>query len=132
MEYFLIIVLLLAVAAITFHAAGLEPSRVVKKWLVRLANGQSIPEKPDLSWWLTWLLPLHYEARAVFQRMNAMREENRLLRERIGEFEYLQYYILGSLMEGVLVVNDKLEITMINAEFLNIYQLQQSPLKQTL
>ncbi len=132
MESFLIAVLLLAATvAITFHLAGLKSARIVKNWFARLANGESIPEKPDVGWRF-WLRASHYEARSVSQKMEDMRQRIQALEEQFSNFQHMQDCMLGSLLEGVMVVNSKLEITVVNSELFNIYQLQQSPLKRTI
>ena len=131
MESFLSIALLLAAAiAITFHLAGIKPARIVKNWLARLANGESIPEKPDVGWRF-WLHASHYEARSASKKMEEMRQRIQTLEQQLSDSEHMQQCILGSLLEAVMVVNRKLEITVVNSELFNIYQLQQSPLKRT-
>jgi len=132
MDSLLIAVLLLAATvATTFHLSGLKSALIVKNWFARLANGESIPEKPDVGWRF-WLRASHYEAKSVSHKMEEMRQRIQALEEQFSNFQHMQDCILGSLLEGVMVVNSKLEITVVNSELFNIYQLQQSPLKRTL
>ncbi|MEZ0390561.1 MAG: ATP-binding protein, partial [Verrucomicrobium sp.] len=44
--------------------------------------------------------------------------------------EFMQHCILASLMEGILVVDGQGVITLVNAEFIHMFQLTQSPLQR--
>lgn len=130
MELFLLIVLLIAAAvAATFYLTGIKSVPIVEDWFVRLANGEPIPEKPDFGWRF-WLRKPHEEALGAARKMEELRERIRVLEEQKTDFAHMQDCILGSLLEGVLIVNSRLEIVLVNSELLNIYQLQQSPLKR--
>jgi PAS domain-containing protein len=131
MESLLLVCLLLAVAAIaTFYLTGIESSRITRKWLAKLANGERITEEANVGW-RSWLLPVHREARGASKKMEEFRAGAMETAEKLKELEFMQHFILGSLIEGVMVVNEKHEITLVNSEFLNIFQFQQSPVRQT-
>jgi len=132
MDSFPLIVLLLAAAVtVTFHLAGSKSARMAEHWFARLANGEPISEKPDVGWRF-WLRKAHDEARGASEKMDQMRERIRVLEQEKADSTHVQDCVLGSLLEGVLVVNQKMEVTLVNSELLNIYQLQQSPLKRSI
>lgn len=131
MDIFLYAILLVvASAAVTFHFTGLMAARITQSWLVRLVNGENLPDDPGVGW-RTWLLPVHQEALGLAKKLAVYRSETEGAREKMTELEMTQHFVLGSLIEGIMVVNGQEQITLINSEFLNIYQLQQSPLRQT-
>ena len=130
METTLILIAFVAgLIAVLFLHSHFTSARIVKGWLATLANGDKIPAHPRLGWRF-WLRPAHYEALAAMKTLEDMRSKIRQVEATAQELQFMQHFILGSLLEGVMVVNARREITLVNTEFLSIFQLQQSPLKR--
>ncbi len=59
------------VSATIVYLLGVEPGRIVGKWLVALANGESLPQRPKIGCRF-WLYSIHRECLAVEKRINDM------------------------------------------------------------
>lgn len=119
----------LIVAGIYF--LGIQPARIVEKWSAGLSNGGHFPEKPDVQG-LYWLLPVHRELQRVADKISGLKKQVLESKDQKAQDEFLYHCVLASLMEGVLVVDRHGIITLVNAEFINIFQLTQSPLQRTM
>ncbi len=131
MTTLILTILIVAIAvALTVIFAGIRPMRVVRQWLAALANGEAIPDAQE-SGAYSWMLPLHREAGNIAATMTELREGSKEMQAKLEEVEFLQHFILGSLIEGVMVVNSMRRVTLVNSEFLNLFPQEQSPLNQT-
>ena len=117
----------LIVAIVYFFV--LQPMRIIEQWAAGLSNGGHFPKKPDVKG-LYWLLPIHRELQAVCDKIDNLKERVSEANIARSQDEFLYHCILASLIEGILVVDAHGVITLVNAEFINIFQLTQSPLQR--
>jgi len=123
--------LFLFILGAVFYLAGIEPSKIVEKWAAGLGNGGHFPEKPDVKG-RYWLLPVHRELQGVAKKIDGLKTQLKSADERQAQIEFLYNCVFASMLEGVLVVDDQRRITLVNSEFMNIFQLTQSPIKADL
>jgi PAS domain-containing protein len=121
--------IIVAVVVAIFYFAAIGPARIAERWIAALANGEKFPEKPDVGM-CYWLYPIHRELQGVANKMERIRAGSDEMQAKLVQVEFMQNYILASLIEGVMVVDENYEITLVNSEFLNLFQLTQSPLRQ--
>ncbi|HEY0257636.1 MAG TPA: PAS domain-containing protein [Candidatus Methylacidiphilales bacterium] len=128
--YMLTFLIFALIIAAVFYYAGIEPARAMKNWLAALANGERVPKVPPVGW-RVWLHPLYREAEGTARKMDEIRAGSIEKQNQMRELEFIQNFVMSSLIEGILVVDQKSKVTLVNSEFLNIFQLEQSPLGQT-
>jgi len=127
----LAILVFLVLSAAIFFLVGLEPARLMKNWFAALADGGPVPKIPPVGW-RVWLHPLYREAEGVARKMEEIRAGSMEAQRRMENLEFIQSFVLSSLIEGIIVVDRQRRITLVNSEFLNLFQLEQSPLGQTI
>lgn len=120
----------LVIATAFFFYGTIVPARSMKNWLAALANGEKVPSAPAVGWRI-WLHGLYREAEAVGKKMDEVRTDSDLIRQQLRDAEFMQNFILGSLIEGIMVVDSEHKISLVNSEFLNIFQLEESPIGQS-
>ena len=121
----------LSVLAAIFYYAGIEPARTLENWFSMFANGERLPNRPGVGF-RYWLLPVHRELQGVEKRVRNAENETALLKEKLLHTAFLNNYILSSLIEAIVVVDEKREVILVNSEFMHLYQLTQSPMGRTL
>ncbi len=124
------ILIFAAISAAALYFIGIEPGRMVERWLTALTNDEKLPERPNLGLRF-WLYPIHRECLAVAKRMNEMRTGVDSVESKLAHVEFMQNFVLGSVTEGIMVVDENLQITLVNSELLTLFQLSQSPLRRT-
>lgn len=122
---------LTALIAAGIYFLGVQPARIIEKWAAGLSNGGHFPERPDVKG-LYWLLPIHRELQRVADKISGLKKQLLESKDKKTQDEFLYHCVLASLMEGIMVVDRHGVITMVNAEFINIFQLTQSPLQRTM
>ncbi len=129
-SWILLAALLVLFTGVTVFFVGIEPLGIVERWIATLANGDPVPENPRLGWRF-WLRPVHRECLAAVKKMRNLQVGSDQMQQRLAQVEFLQSFVLGSLIEGVLVVDENRQITLVNSEFLNLFQLSESPLRRS-
>lgn len=125
----LAIFILAALAIAGVYFLGIKPGREIEKWAAGLGNGGHFPRKLQINS-LHWLGPVHRELQAVADKMDELKAQVASANARREQDEFMQHCILASLMEGILVVDGQGVITLVNAEFIHMFQLTQSPLQR--
>lgn len=120
---------ILVVAGVYF--IGLRPARIMEKWAAGLSNGGHFPKKAVVNG-LYWLLPVHREMQAVADKIEDLKRQLEAAKSGNSEDEFLNHCVLASLLEGVLVVDAQGVVTLANAEFIHMFQLNQSPLRRNM
>ncbi len=115
----------------TIYFLGIRPAQTIERWAASLSNGGVFPSKPTVGP-LYWLLPVHRELAAVKRRMEQLKEKAAAGDDELRQAEFFHQLILASVFEGIMVVDDARRITLVNAEFMNLFQLTQSPLQRKL
>lgn len=128
---FLTTLISLGVAAGVFYLLVLRPAGQVERWMAAVANEEALPQRPAIGWCF-WLHPIHRECLAAGDKIREIRLGTEESRSKLEKVEFLQHFILGSLIEGVMVLDQEHRITLVNSEFLNLFRLVQSPLQSTL
>lgn len=124
------LVLISTVAAI-FYYAGIAPARMMERWLSMFVNGERLPERPNVGF-RYWLLPVHQELAGVERKVRQADETVAQIKDQLVQTQFLYNYILSSLIEAIVVVDEKREVTLVNSEFMHLYQQTQSPMGRTL
>lgn len=119
----------LVVAGIYF--LGVRPARMVEQWAAGLSNGGHFPKRPEVKG-LYWLLPVHRELQAVSDKIERLKADLQKAATGKAHDDFLNHCILASVIEGILVVDGQGVITVVNSEFINMFQLTQSPLQCTI
>ncbi len=121
----LAIFVLAAIAVAGVYFLGIKPGREIEKWAAGLGNGGHFPRKLQINS-LHWLGPVHRELQAVADKLDDLKSQLAAANPRREQDEFMQHCILASLMEGILVVDGQGVITLVNAEFIHMFQLTQS------
>ncbi len=125
------VIVVTALIAAAIYFIGIKPAHLVEKWAAGLSNGGHFPERPVVRG-LYWLLPVHRELQRVADKISKLKKQVQEAQDGRSQDEFLFHCVLASLMEGILVVDHHGVITLVNAEFINIFQLTQSPLQRTM
>lgn len=123
----LLVFCIMAVAAVYY--LSLRPARIIEQWAAGLSNGGHFPKKPIVNG-LYWLLPVHREMQAVSDKIEGLKRQVEEAKLSHSEEEFLNHCVLASLLEGVLVMDAHSIITLANAEFIHMFQLNQSPMQR--